>query len=262
MNMPARPGHAPRGLHLCLAASLLLSACAASGPSQPYTPPPPLRQAQSARVEFIQSYLQGKCRKARIFFRESTLGFLLGNDSCAAAHNSLMAWRLQVLAGGPAEQSLLDQASRLAGHGLFCPEFRNLLADPYAPASPEGRELTGLLVMGELPPFFDRLLREEDPLFRSAYARKAARSALETGDREWADRFLNLAEKTDGEFGWIVFLREDLRLRREISGDAEAVERLEQRIRLYSELIEECSDTFAFPDVDSPAEPETSHPED
>ena len=233
--------HIPRSNILLLPVLLLaLSACAASGPKGPYPPPENLRLAGVKRQEFVASFLQGRWCEARDLMAQSVEDFLRRDDPCAAAYNHLTLWRLKAYVGLEDEDAR-QEAMRLRAVGMGCPGSEQLaMLDEDAPAPARDRRYASLLDADDDAALLRALEDEDDALYASVYARKAAARALDAARPDRARPFLNLARALDGDRGWVVFLLEDWKLEARAAdndGDRNAIA---QRIAILDALVDTC----------------------
>lgn len=232
-----------RLLLLLVAFCLPLLACGPSGPRSAYPPPETLRMADDQRHEFIQLFLQGRWCEAQGMFARSQESYLLQDDFCSAAQNHLIAWKLKQYLNISADQHL-EKAENLSRTGLHCPGT-NLPQDTVSPPdaavfSAKDQEYRVLLTQQDFQALFRKLRDEPDPLHASVYGRKAALTALDSGNMEPARELIQLTRELDARQGWIVFLIQDWKIIHELTDmplvRADILERID---RLY-ELIQPC----------------------
>jgi hypothetical protein len=84
------------------------------------------------------------------------------------------------------------------------------------------------------------LSREENPIYASVYARKAAEAALEAGLEQRAREFIELAHSVDSRQGWVVFLRQDWLIKSAMAETPQQRQTIRERIEYLDALIRPC----------------------
>lgn len=216
-----------------------LSGCL-GGEQRPYPVPENIRKAPVQRQEFVGLFLRGWWGEAEAVFRLSAENFLSQDDFCAAARNYVLAHRLLKYAGYD-NPELLQKARDLENTGQRCPE---VLDEDGNPASaPKSEEFNSRL--SDLRSMYDFLKKEEDPLYVSVYARKAAKKALIKGLEDLAARFLQLAREVDGRQGWVVFLVRDWQGLLSLQESGKKKQEIKNRIQYLRSLISPGEEIFA-----------------
>lgn len=236
---------AQRNTLIILIAALFAAGCFSPRAREPYPPPARLRAATSERFDFVDSFLQGYWCDAEQLFTRSVEGYLRQDDFCEAAANYVLAWKLTSYIDRP-DGTLLEKAEQLKRTGVPCPDVSPY--DPYQPAAaatPEERSYLALLRQDRFDQLYATLLDQEDPLFRSVYARKGARAAMKSGNMKKAGEMVELARKTDAAQGWTVFLRLDWSLAEALATDPVQRARIKDRIQVLQNLIQPCQPRFA-----------------
>jgi hypothetical protein len=235
-----RAGH----IALISLALILFTGCTTPAPREDYPAPNYSDYAQNQRRDFVEAFLQGRWCEAENLLALSTENFLQLDRFCEAAYNYLLFWRLQAYIGKD-DPEALRRAEEMKELGKGCPEHPRLVMP--GDGEPPGGAIPGkdaayrsLLDARDYEGLFDLLAAEDNELYASVYARKAARDALDRGDRRWADTFLELALAVDSDQGWVVFLRRDWRLKAELAESNEEKESIANRIKYLDEFITPC----------------------
>jgi len=224
---------------ILLAGLFFLSACL-GGERGPYPVPENIRKAPVQRQEFVGLFLRGWWGEAEAVFRLSVENFLSQDDFCAAARNYVLAHRLLKYAGHD-NPELLQKARDLENTGQRCPDVLDDAGNPVS--APKSREFNSRL--NNVREMYDFLKKEEDPLYVSVYARRAAKKALNKGLEDQAARFLQLAREVDGRRGWVVFLVRDWQGLLSLQESEKKKQEIKNRIQYLRSLISPGEEIFA-----------------
>jgi len=214
-----------------LMALILLAGCSTGADRSPYPAPGSEQEASRQRRDFVDSFLQGQWCACEDQYALSLESSLRTDDFCAAAKTAGLAARLREYVGLPADD-LWNEARRYRDAALGCGAQDDL--------TERDKAYGALVKQGAFEALGKRLAAEEDSLFASVYARKGAREAIERGDTAQAGALIELARKRDARQGWVVFLREDWRLKLLIEDNPQQREHIHDRIRILDEQILPC----------------------
>lgn len=226
------------------AAMLAAWGCASPAPRDDFPAPNYLSIAQNQRNDFVQAFLQGRWCEAENLLALSTENYLQMDRFCDAAYNYLLSWRLNAYVGQD-DPNALDKASKMRELGDGCTEHPRL-------AIPQGGQVpqesvpekdAGYRSMIQERDFeaLARILgREDNELYASVYARKAARAAIQEGDAGSADRFAEMALAIDSRQGWVVFLRQDWLIKAELADSEKDKQTIFERIGYLDAFITPC----------------------
>ncbi len=236
-----------RLLSLCCLSCLALSACGVSGQRSPYPPPDTLAMAEPQRHEFVQLFLQGRWCESAAQFDRSTETYLLQDDFCAAAQNHLLAWKLKQYVD-IVDDVHLEQARQLMQTGLDCPALvlpamdnQDITPESAPDSLPDKDHAYRDLLEGQrFEQLASRLAGEQDQLYASVYGRKAALSAMRSGQPDLARVLLRQTRDLDARQGWIVFLIKDWRSLHDLAPDEQSQQGIQQRIQRLQGLIQPC----------------------
>ncbi len=215
---------------LLLGLLCVLSACV-SGTQKPYPVPKSIHQAPEQRQEFVGLFLQGWWGEAEAVFQASLENYISQDDFCAAARNYVLAYRLLKYIDKPTPY-LLKKARRLQSTGQRCP---GVLTSEGSPISGDKNDKYAV-ALGDMKKTKELLKKEDDPLYFSVYARKAAEKAYKKGLLDESRAFVHMAREVDSRQGWVVFLVKDWQLMRQLSGQKRG-EEIERRIKYLSSMI-------------------------
>jgi hypothetical protein len=81
---------------------------------------------------------------------------------------------------------------------------------------------------------------EDNELYASVYARKAAQAAIQAGGAGQADRFAEMALAVDSKQGWVVFLRQDWLIKAELADSDKEKQTIFERIGYLDAFITPC----------------------
>jgi hypothetical protein len=215
-----------------------LSGCL-GGKQEAYPVPDNIHKAPVQRQEFVGLFLRGWWGEAEAVFRLSVENFLSQDDFCSAARNYVLAHRLLRYAGYE-NPDLLQKARDMENTGQRCPDVLDEDGDPVS--APKSRELNARL--NDVQRMYDFLKKEEDPLYASVYARKAAKRAVDKGLEDLAARFLHLAREVDGRQGWVVFLVRDWQGLLSLQENEKKKQEIKNRIDYLRSLISPGEEIF------------------
>lgn len=226
---------------LMLAAGI--SGCTSPAPKEDYPAPNYEEYAENQRRDFVESFLQGRWCEAENLLALSTENFLQLDRFCDAAYNYLLSWRLKAYIGED-DETALDRARQMRELGRGCSDYERLVfpVDGEIPPgrAPKDAAYRELIEARDFQGLFDMLVAEDNELYASVYARKAAKAAVDAGRPDRAERFLDLARAVDSNQGWIVFLRRDWKLKGELARDPDEIENIKERIEYLDDFITPC----------------------
>jgi hypothetical protein len=215
-----------------------LSGCL-GGKQEPYPLPENIRKAPVQRQEFAALFLRGWWGEAEAVFQLSVENFLSQDDFCSAARNYVLAHRLLRYAGYE-NPELLKKARDLENTGRRCPDVLDESGAPVSAA--KSREFNSRL--DDVQGMYAFLKKEQDPLYVSVYARKAAKKAAGKGLEDLAVRFLHLAREVDGRQGWVVFLARDWQGLLSLQENEKKKQEIKNRIDYLHSLISPGEEIF------------------
>jgi len=234
--------------YICTAALLALAVtamgCATPAPQEDFPAPNYLGQALNQRADFVQAFLQGRWCEAENLLALSTENFLQLDRFCDAGYNYLLSWRLKAYVGLD-EPEALDKARKMRNLGDGCAANPRLAIPedgqvPEAMVPEKDQAYRRLIAEQDFAAVVQALADEENELFASVYARKAAKAAMAASDAEAAHRLLEFALAVDSRLGWVVFLRQDWLLKAELADDDEERQTIMERIGYLDAFITPC----------------------
>ena len=222
---------------------LILSclACSLAGPEDgPYSPPSNRNISAKQRLEFVNLFLRGRWTDASIVFRKSVDNFIQQDEFCAAAKNYFFLYNLFKYLSID-KMALLKKAQSLAKLDTKCYPLVDSTDDLL---TEKDRKYKEVLTNYNFSLMISLLEKESDPLFKSVYARKAALTANKKGRFSEAEKFLSLAYETDKKYIWTLFLIEDLKLNYKITNDPLEKDRIQKKLNMLTQYIDDNSDVF------------------
>ncbi len=224
-------------------APVLVAGCFSSTPEPVYPPAREIKQAPFQRREFVDAFLQGKWCEAEQRFAAAVQAYLQRDDVCQASYTYLLAWKLKRYVEIDAPE-LLENARKFQALGFGCPE------NPPVPLT-DGPDEVGLsardrryreyIARQDYAGLLEALTKEEDPLYASVYARKAARQAIDAGRNPQARALVEYARTRDAAQGWVVFVREDWRILRRLASSANEQALIDERLAVLEDIIRPCT---------------------
>jgi len=220
--------------------STILAGC--SGRARPvYPPADSVRLAVVQRQDFVNAYLHGRWCDAEVAFERSIGNFLAQDDFCGAARNYILAYKLRSYSNVDLPE-LLERADELASLDPECAYGKQ--ESTGLSVSKKDQHYLDLMKNEQFSILKNELKSEDDPLFASVYARKAARAALCADQPDLAEELVSTARDIDARQGWIVFLIEDWKLRKSMASSDQDRQSIEKRIDLLQKQIHVCPGVF------------------
>jgi hypothetical protein len=227
---------------LVLSALSLLMIAGCTGKARPVYPPAEgVRLAVVQRQDFVNAYLHGRWCDAEVAFEKSTGNFLAQDDFCSAARNYIIAYKLKSYSSVDLPE-LLERADDLASLDLEYVHGKQ--ESTGLSVSKMDQHYLDLIENEQFSTLKSQLKSQDDPLFASVYARKAARAALRADQSCLAEDLVLIARDIDTRQGWVVFLIEDWKLLKSLSDSDQDRQAIEKRIDLLQKQIHVCPGVF------------------
>jgi len=214
----------------------LLSGCGKN--TGPYPVPDSLQTHDALQEAYVQSFLEGRGCEAEGLLEQLVEQAVRRDDFRAAGNAYGLGWKLHQYAGmgAPALRGRAEYMLALAGEET--PE--KTFTSENTKLSPRDIQFKKVLTDKKWKRLEKTLTAEDDSLYVSVYARKASQAALASGARKEAERFVELARKTDARQGWIIFLREDWKIKHQLANSEGEKAKIHARIEHLSNLIHPC----------------------
>lgn len=229
-----------KAARLLLLFAVLATASCLPGPAPEGPEPDYLSLADDRREAFVDAFLEGRWCEAEGLLELSTDNYLQMDLFCEAAYNMLLGWRLKKYVD-ISDPELLSRAREYRALGMGCPESEKLVFPEGRQDAPgKDRTYRRMLDEGDFDKVKAELSREENPIYASVYARKAAEAALEAEKESIAEELVELARSVDSRQGWVVFLRQDWLLKAAMTESPQERQTIRERIEYLDALIRPC----------------------
>ncbi|MDQ7031124.1 MAG: hypothetical protein Q9M37_00185 [Desulfonauticus sp.] len=177
-----------------------------------------VKSAYQNRIQFVNSFLQGRFCDAKIYFNKSNLFFARADDLEMIGVNYYQLYLLYKYIG--------QEKIRFYKTANFYTKDKKLSGIN------RDKFYLRLIKSGDFTELWKVIQREKNPVYQSVYCRKIARVA----PKEWKNKFLQRAFDIDKQYGWTIFLIEDWKEKKTLGSNSDA----DIHIKILQSSLENC----------------------